>query len=159
MRRAALPKASFAPGRYWTPGAEGCRATISTARTPRPAWGWDGSTSTPMKTNADLPRSPAVQRAAPFSGILPVDDVHMIDSSKLAGRSNAVDGPARAESTANPDSITRSGLAAGPSIGSRQEDTTMIQTQKASPRATVLVVDDDESMLEYVRTMLELDAY
>lgn len=35
----------------------------------------------------------------------------------------------------------------------------MIQTQKASPRATVLVVDDDESMLEYVRTMLELDAY
>jgi CheY-like chemotaxis protein len=35
----------------------------------------------------------------------------------------------------------------------------MIRTRKAYPRATVLVVDDDESMLEYVRTMLELDGY
>ncbi len=35
----------------------------------------------------------------------------------------------------------------------------MLQTRKASPRATVPVVDDDASMLHYVRTMLELDAY
>jgi CheY-like chemotaxis protein len=35
----------------------------------------------------------------------------------------------------------------------------MIRRGKASPRATVLVVDDDPSMLEYVRTMLELDGY
>jgi CheY-like chemotaxis protein len=35
----------------------------------------------------------------------------------------------------------------------------MVKKRKGSPRAMVLVVDDDESMLEYLRTMLELDAY
>ena len=35
----------------------------------------------------------------------------------------------------------------------------MIGTRKPSPRATVLVVDDDESMLRLVRSMLELDSY
>ena len=35
----------------------------------------------------------------------------------------------------------------------------MTGTRKPSPRATVLVVDDDASMLQYVRTMLEMDSY
>ena len=112
-----------------------------------------------MKTNADLPRSPAVQRAVPFSGILPVDDVHMIDSSKVAGRSNVVDGSARAGVHCHSRfNNSHCGLSAGPCVGLRQEDTAMIQTQKASPRATVLVVDDDVAVAEAISQCLILEA-
>src|SRR5207244_12230888 len=35
----------------------------------------------------------------------------------------------------------------------------MLSTQEATPRATILVVDDSPDMLRYLRVVLELDSY
>src|SRR5207245_10477822 len=35
----------------------------------------------------------------------------------------------------------------------------MLSTQEATPRATILVVDDSPDMLRYLRMVLELDSY